>query len=103
MAKKSKPTKEQIYDAQINPLMAQIITICKAHRIAALCDFDLGLDENGDDDSHLKCTTLLLEDDMEPSPEMFKARDVLYPPKRPAMRLTVKDGDGNTTLIEHIA
>ena len=33
-------TKEEIYDEQINPLMAQILTICKEHKIPFACAFE---------------------------------------------------------------
>lgn len=47
--------KEQIYDSQINPLMAQVIDICKANKIAMLATFDIP----NDDDPDLACTTHL--------------------------------------------
>ena len=37
-------TKEEVYDSQISPLMAQIISICKEHKIAMLADFTLDED-----------------------------------------------------------
>ena len=46
--------KEAIYDSQINPLMAQIIAICKEHKINAHATFLL------DDDN--ACTTHLKVD-----------------------------------------
>lgn len=47
-------TKEQIYDKQINPLVAQITELCKEHKINAHASFFL------DDD--LICTTHLTVD-----------------------------------------
>lgn len=47
--------KEQIYDAEINPLMAKIIEICKAHGIAMLATFATPTEEEAD----LCCTTIL--------------------------------------------
>jgi hypothetical protein len=47
--------KEQIYDAQISPLMTQIITICKAGGISMLAHFDISHDA----DLGLGCTTSL--------------------------------------------
>lgn len=32
-------TKEEIYDSQINPLMVQIIEICKQHELPFACQF----------------------------------------------------------------
>lgn len=60
-------TKEAIYDAEIAPLMTQIIAICKEHKIANLCSFDLGPDPiDKDDDNHLTCTTAMLTPEFEP-------------------------------------
>lgn len=47
--------KEQIYDAQINPLMAQIIEICTANKIAMFATFCIPNDK----DAGLACTTHL--------------------------------------------
>jgi len=49
--------KEKIYDEQINPLMAQIIKICKDNDIAMFANFRLGFDESIEED--LLCTTAL--------------------------------------------
>ena len=51
--------KEQIYDEQISPLMAQVIEICKAHKIGVLASFAIPIPE----DFGLRCTTALLEDE----------------------------------------
>lgn len=51
-------SKEQTYDAEINPLMAQIIAICKQAGIACLCTFDISPDPAGDD-GPLMVTTCL--------------------------------------------
>lgn len=39
-------TKSQIYDTQIEELMAQIINICQANGIAMIADFDISDDDN---------------------------------------------------------
>lgn len=65
------PTKEEVYDRHISPLMAEIIEICRERKIAMLCDFALGDD--------LKCTSALLDDDFEPTPEMLKSWSLLRP------------------------
>lgn len=51
--------KEQIYDERIAPLMAQILDICKAHKIAMVASFAIPIAEY----SGLRCTSALLEDD----------------------------------------
>lgn len=48
--------KEQVYDEQIAPLMAQIIEICRAHQIPILASFAYRRDTRGEYDS---CTTAL--------------------------------------------
>ena len=51
--------KEQVYDDDVFPLMAQIVTVCKTHKIAMVASFAIpNADEPG-----LQCTTALLEDD----------------------------------------
>ena len=63
-------SKEEIYDEQINPLMAQIIEICKDNKIAFLANFRLEED--------LVCTSAVLEPDCDPSPQQLEAFDILY-------------------------
>lgn len=48
-------TKEDVYDEQIAPLMAQIIAICQEHRIPLVAQFNYAADEDGP----LFCTTIL--------------------------------------------
>ncbi len=51
--------KEAVYDSQISPLMTQIITICKEHKIPMLASFCLSpRNEAGDLDNYF-CTTYL--------------------------------------------
>lgn len=47
--------KEQIYDSEINPLMAKIISICQRDKIAMVASFDIP----NDDDKNLVVTTHL--------------------------------------------
>lgn len=51
--------KEQVYDEQINPLMAQIIAIAKEHKIDFLASFALPTEADAD----LRCTSALLASD----------------------------------------
>lgn len=51
-------SKEEIYDAEINPLMGQIIAICKRAGIACFCTFDIS-PEVEPEDGPLMCTTCL--------------------------------------------
>lgn len=49
--------KEGVYDKRISPLMAQIIALCKEHKINMAAQFSLGYDE--DQEETLFCTTSL--------------------------------------------
>jgi len=71
-------TKESVYDDQIYPLMAEIIRICKEHRIAMVASFALGNDESAG--TELVCSTALLADEYSP-PRAFL--DALSALKRP--------------------
>lgn len=90
-------TKEEVYDAEINPLMAQIIEICKQRQIPMLASFSLDREEG------LKCTTALLDEQWEVPEELFEACKVIYTGGRPLMKLTTKNDKGETTAIEVIA
>lgn len=52
-------TKEEIYDAQIAPLMTQIIGVAQAHGIAMVASFAIPSDE----DENLLATTLTPDGD----------------------------------------
>jgi hypothetical protein len=84
-------TKEQVYDEQINPLMAQIIAICKEHKIANLCTFSL--------DEDLACTTLNIEDDTDPPETIIECSRIIFPPRpRQTLMMTVEKSDGSKTI-----
>ena len=84
----SRTAKEAIYDEQISPLMEQILTICKDNKIAMLADFALGKDPEADD-AELKCTSGLLADEHEPTPEMIKAWSMIQPRQASFMAFTI--------------
>ena len=83
-------TKEEAYDSQINPLMAEIIRICKEHKIAFLASFALGFDEDSDDpDSELLCTSCGLDDQREPPDQFLEAkRLIMSGPRLMAITIT---------------
>jgi hypothetical protein len=89
MRTKAKKTKEQVYDTEINPLMAQIIAICKKHKIPVVASF--GLESEEDEDLH--CSTVLVEEEFNPSEMLLRMARVNHG-ERPAI-LTVRDGSGN--------
>lgn len=69
----TKATKEQVYDAEISPLMAKVIEICKREKIAVLANFQLSVE--GEED--LRCTTALLDRESKPSQEQLSALSLL--------------------------
>lgn len=51
-------TEEATYDAEIYPLMSQIIAICRAHQIPVVCTFQYA---DSEEDGPALCTTILTE------------------------------------------
>ncbi len=88
--------KEQIYDEKINPLMTQVIEICKANSIAMLATFDIPNDEDPD----LACTTHLpdetgkLPDRIADCARAAKAGRTSASP----LMITTQHADGSKTL-----
>ncbi len=94
-------TKEQIYDEQISPLMAEIIAVCKEHKIAFVASFAVPNDE----DSDLRCTTALIEsreESTEDVEDFRKAVKILYNNRPSPMMMTVDHGDGTKTAIAYL-
>jgi len=79
--------KEEIYDKKINPLMAQIIAICKEHKIAMVASFAIG--HEGRDG--LMCSTFMTTDEFRPSSEQLRAVAILRPRPGALMQWTVKE------------
>ncbi len=71
-------TREEIYDNEISPLVAQIITICKKHDIPVICDFQLD-DDRSAEDAGFRCTTHIVPKDA--MPNMLEAQRILQPIK----------------------
>ncbi len=94
--------KEQIYDAQISPLMRQVIAICKEHGIAMMASFSIGHDgegPNGEDCSNLTCNTLLPDGAGEPYSVFAQANALIRRNGRPApLTFTTEHGDGSKTM-----
>jgi hypothetical protein len=89
--------KEEIYDAEIGPLMSQIIETCKTHGIAMVACYAIPTPE----DAGLRCTSHLANGEGE---FVFaKAAGLLHQnPRAPTMMLTKKDKDGNVTEMTAI-
>lgn len=72
-------TKEEIYDEQINPLMAKIIDICKDHKIALVASFDIGGNQYEEETGErLLCSTVLTTDEYEPANALRDAVKCIY-------------------------
>ncbi len=83
--------KEAVYDNQINPLMAQVIAICKEHKIAVLASFALSATT---DDDQLYCTTSLLSPEHDPPDKLLECHRLLLRPERSPLMITTRDKDG---------
>ena len=91
----SQPNKEQVYDEQISPLMAQIIKICQTHKIAFLASFSIPTEA----EPELACSTVLLEDDFKPPASFLAAWKALRPARRaPVLMLSTEHADGSKTM-----
>lgn len=55
--------KETAYDAEISPLMVQIIDVCKRHKINVHATFVLDVPEDAEDENAILCTTHLPVDE----------------------------------------
>lgn len=87
---------ETVYDAEIAPLMAKVIEICKAHKLPVFISFLYANDPEGEASF---CTTNVMPDEWNrPIPEnMLRLIDVICPRRVPPLRLTVKNADGKIT------
>jgi len=92
---------EAVYDAEIAPLMAQIIDICKKHNLPMCAEF---LYKNDDEEGEQYCTSYVgvpkavgVSDHME---ELWK----IIQPRRsaPPLDLTVRNADGTVTQMIRI-
>lgn len=76
--------KEQIYDAQIHPLMAQILAVCKEHKISMIATFDTP----NDDDPDLVCTSHTPDESGKFSERIRRVRRAVFE-NRSAIVLTI--------------
>jgi hypothetical protein len=66
-------TKEQIYDEQVSPLMAQILAVCKEHKIAMVASFAIPSGTDAD----LLCTSALLDEKHDPPRDYLAVLSIL--------------------------
>lgn len=92
----SQPNKEQVYDGQINPLMAQIIEICRTHNIAFVASFAIPTE----DDETLACTSALLTAETGKPQHMLDAFHTLRHGRRSVSPLILhtENADGSATI-----
>lgn len=96
MAKTDEYDLEDIYDAEIAPLMTKVIEICKKRKMPMFATFVYAYDPATNDDS--VCTTNLPFENERETPEAFKALfDTIRPRRSPVMRLTARNKDGQIT------
>lgn len=91
-------TREEAYDSKISPLVAEIIAICKEHKIQFLANFEIG----DEDDPGLQCTTNVFGDDWQPSEAMKMAYANLRPRSSSPLMVTTRNGAGQITNITAI-
>ena len=90
--------KEQVYDAEIAPLMGQIIEICKRSGIAMLATFSLQIAEYAD----LCCTTVLADENGENDKNHLRALRILEGHPAQAM-ITQENADGSKCVTAVLA
>lgn len=80
--------KEAVYDAEINPLMAQIIAICQEHGIAMLASFAIPTPES----DSLRCTSALPDESGNTPEDFLRARRAIQSPAQ-SFAFTIIHGD----------
>jgi hypothetical protein len=91
-------TKEGIYDNEIQPLMAQIIEICKQNGIAMIANFVCPSDE----DDGLQALTMLPDESGKHPANHKEALYCIRPASRPPMMLTTTHADGGKLLLQFV-
>ena len=86
--------KEQIYDSEINPLMAKVIAICKANKIAMLATFAIPTP----DDADLCCTSQLPDETGKLPCPIAEAASVIRGSGRSLLMLKTQHADVSKTL-----
>lgn len=82
-------TKEEVYDTKLNPLMEQIIQICKEHKIAHVCTFSL------DRESELFCTTNDISDECDAPPVLKEITELLFQPQDILLAFAIRTKESN--------
>lgn len=82
-------TREEIYDAEISPLMKRIIEVCKEHDIPAIAQFQI--DDRTDEDDDFFCSTALVPKD---AARKMRQAEMLLRPAEPEWCAYVEHADG---------
>ena len=86
---------ESVYDAEIAPLMTKIIAICHEHKLPMFATFLFANDPEGDDGL---CTTNLMFKERPIPDELLELVNLVgMGARRPALKLTVRDKNGQIT------
>lgn len=86
--------KENIYDNEISPLMAQVIEICQKHGIAMIANFACP----NDDDLELQALSVVPDENGEQPTNHKEALLCIRPPRRSPLMLTTSHADGSKTM-----
>ena len=92
--------REDVYDNQVPPLMAESIRRCSTHGIPMVASFQYN-DDRPDGEAML-CTTVILNQKDAACPGLHNAARALRGGDHAVTMLTVRDGDGNVTAMEAI-
>lgn len=97
MSEKEKPIYdlESVYDKQISPLMAQVIAICKEHRMPMLATFQYQRTEERGEGF---CTTMLPFSERVSSDKLAAAMSALAPRRARLSTITVIKADGTKEI-----
>ncbi len=83
--------KEAIYDEHINPLIAQVIKLCKQYEINMAATFFLGFPPDHEDECPMQCSTVLSfkgTDEFERERIAVIRREIVGPPQFAAITIT---------------
>ena len=91
-------SKEHVYDMQIEPLMTQIIAICKMHGVAMLASFAIHGEGGAGSENSLYCTTHLPAELGIYDPVLVRGLEAVKPRRLSGMMIKMVEPDGKTTI-----
>jgi hypothetical protein len=88
-------SREAAYDAEVAPLMAEVIRVCKAHGIPVFASFQI--DDGKDEEESRFCTTAILKKG--DAPALHKAYAAVYcrEPQFVALTVTTSGPKGSSS------